>query len=217
MVAPDYSILVMVKDGVPSRAPVPDSIYGLGYSDLADLTWVDPALGFMTTVWWPEEIVPQELPPDHKFTDEIFEVITERKVVKVTRVIEPMTQEEIEDRDNSIKADRKYRIEQKRQAQEPYMVAYNGKKFYLDQRNKYLITDMRGEALVNPLYTGKLKSFDGSWIVMSNSEIFSVASAVRAVYDSNYNRQFELDNAVDDWTFTEEMLDQGWQSLVTPD
>ncbi|WP_338544889.1 hypothetical protein V6W80_11565 [Pseudomonas benzopyrenica] len=93
-----YENLLMVKDGVASRTPVPESIYGLPPEILLDLTWVDPALGLYDTQWWPSKFVDGELGRDFKWGDESYHLDYENHIVEITREQIPLTQEEKDER-----------------------------------------------------------------------------------------------------------------------
>lgn len=90
--------MIKVKDGVASREPLPDFLYGLMPESLVDLSWTDPALGVQGSAWWPEEDTPVELEPDMKWFGESFVLDEERKVVIVTKLQVPLAIEELADR-----------------------------------------------------------------------------------------------------------------------
>lgn len=94
----NYDSLVFVRDGVASRKDIPDSLYGLLPSALADLSWTDPALGYSDAVWWPQEFTDGELQQDYKWGPENYTIVPERQVVQIHREQIPMTEEELEAR-----------------------------------------------------------------------------------------------------------------------
>lgn len=93
-----YENLLMVKDGVASRTPVPESIYGLPPEILLDLTWVDPAQGLYDTQWWPSKFVDGPLGRDFKWGEESYHLDYENHIVEITREQIPLTQEEKDER-----------------------------------------------------------------------------------------------------------------------
>lgn len=93
-----YEDVRMVKDGVASNTPVPDSIYGLPVENLMDLTWVDPALGLTNTQWWPSKFVDGPLGRDFKWGEESYHLDYENHIVEITREQIPLTQEEKDER-----------------------------------------------------------------------------------------------------------------------
>lgn len=60
--------MIKVKDGVATREPLPDFLYGLLPESLADLSWTDPALGVQDLAWWPEENTEGPLGADKKWS-----------------------------------------------------------------------------------------------------------------------------------------------------
>lgn len=93
-----YEDLLMIKDGVASRTPVPDFFYGMPDSILKDLSWSDPALGYTNTVWWPGVFVDGPLGRGFKWGAESYVLVPEKEVVEITREQIRLTQAEIDAR-----------------------------------------------------------------------------------------------------------------------
>lgn len=92
---PDYSNLINVREGVAERIPVPDYLYGLEPKDLADIDWIGPGFPAYESAWWPEEFAEDAPAFGYKWGEETFEVVPDRRVVRVHREQVPMTQEEL--------------------------------------------------------------------------------------------------------------------------
>ncbi|WP_083024950.1 hypothetical protein [Vreelandella lionensis] len=87
--------MIKVQNNTASHAPLPPFLRGLSQSDLADLSWTDPALGVQDAAWWPEVNESPPLPDElHRYGDETLTVDAERQVVVVTRQVVPFSDEE---------------------------------------------------------------------------------------------------------------------------
>lgn len=64
-------------------------------------------------------------------------------------------------------------------------------------------------AVIDPEYVVNWKTSAG-FIPLTAQQIIGVATAVRAHVQACFNREHELLTAIDNNTFTEEMLTQGW-------
>lgn len=209
-----YENLILVVDGVTaSRTPVYGAAVGLSPELLLDLTWADPSYGYTGMAWWPEEIIPQTLPHNSKWGIEIFTIISDRKVVQVEKEIIPLTQEEIDTRDNAIKSEILVRVAARRYQAELLNCTWDGNVIPLDDRSKLVLVDLRGEALVNSNYTAVYK-VNGGFVTLSNADILDLASTVRKYIQDCYDREFALYTHVQNWTYEESMLDQGWPSAT---
>ena len=87
--------MIKVKNNIAAREPLPKFLQGLKPESLADLSWTDPQLGVSECAWWPEE--DQSLAPGEyeRYGAETLTLDTERKVVVVTKALEPFTAEEV--------------------------------------------------------------------------------------------------------------------------
>ena len=91
-----YMIKVNLKTKKVTREQLPKFLKGLNQESLNDLSWTDPQLGLQDFGYWQEQRVPQELTSTQKFGNEVLEVDTENKVVKVSYEIIDKTAEELE-------------------------------------------------------------------------------------------------------------------------
>ena len=124
-----------------------------------------------------------------------------------------MSQEEIETRDNAIKAAILTRIAYKRYQQEQLGCVWQGHSVGTDDRTRIVVSELRGEALSNPLYTAIYKTKEG-FVELSNSEINDLASTVRKYIQDCFDREYALYQHVQAWTYEESMLNEGWPSFV---
>lgn len=87
--------MIKVQNNTATREPLPPFLRGLSQSDLADLSWTDPALGVQDAGWWPEVNESPPLPDEfHRYGDEMLTVDAERQVVVVTRQVMPFSDKE---------------------------------------------------------------------------------------------------------------------------
>jgi hypothetical protein len=87
--------MVKFQRGAATREPIPQFLAGLAPESLADLSWADPALGVSDCAWWPEEDQSVPLGEYERYGAETLTPDPERRVVIVTRSIEPWSAEEI--------------------------------------------------------------------------------------------------------------------------
>lgn len=87
--------MIKVKNNTATREPIPQFLRGLAAESLADLSWTDPALGVQDMAWWPEEDQSAPLGEFERYGSETLTVDTQRKVVVVTRAVEPFSESEI--------------------------------------------------------------------------------------------------------------------------
>lgn len=88
--------MIKVIGGIATREPIPPFLVGLAPSSLSDLSWTDPQLGVQDCAWWPEIDVSAPLGKFQKYSSESFEIDNENKIVKVTREIVEMPDDEKE-------------------------------------------------------------------------------------------------------------------------
>ena len=93
--------MIKVQNGIATREPLPLFLLGLLPESLCDLSWTDSNLGVQDCAWWPEEYEVQPLGENERYDGEVLTLDVERKVVKSTLAIRPMTQEEIEAKEAS--------------------------------------------------------------------------------------------------------------------
>lgn len=88
--------MIKVQNQTATREPIPDFLQGLAPESLADLSWTDPVLGVQDCAWWPEIDASTPLGKFQKYGSESFEIDNENKIVKVTREIVEMPDDEKE-------------------------------------------------------------------------------------------------------------------------
>lgn len=87
--------MIKVKNGIPTREPVPEFLIGLSPETLLDLSWTDPALGVSDCAWWPEDDQSAPLGQYERYGIEVLTLDVPNSVVIVIRPIIPWTAEEI--------------------------------------------------------------------------------------------------------------------------
>ena len=84
----DTKTFIKVKNGVASRVPLPEPLYGLLPESLVDLAWVGPSWEWSDSGWWPpEDITPQLGRFEAYGPGETLTVDSVRQVVIVLREI----------------------------------------------------------------------------------------------------------------------------------
>lgn len=79
--------LAKVSNGAATRDPVPDFLVGLTPADLANLDWVDPALGLAGSGWWPVVDESPALAAGEQYGAETLAVDAARQVVVSVRAV----------------------------------------------------------------------------------------------------------------------------------
>lgn len=201
--------MIKVKDGVASRDPLPDFLYGLMPESLVDLSWTDPALGVQNAAWWPEEDVSGELGPNKKWGAEVLTLDAERQVVLVKRKQAAMTAGEKAARDEEVTAQWADQIAARRFEVETGGVTVAGVKLNTERDSQSLLTGAAFAASIDPDYRIKWKAETG-FVDLTGEQILGIASQVRAFVQACFNREAELLGAVADGSITAEMLEEGW-------
>ncbi|MFG6159622.1 hypothetical protein ACGTNG_12520 [Halomonas sp. 1390] len=105
--------MIKVKNGVAVRESLPRFLRGLSRDSLADLSWIDPALGLQGVAWWPAEDQSSPLPDDyHRYGTEALTPDPERRVVVVVREVVPPTASEQAERLEQAKTRQRRQIEE---------------------------------------------------------------------------------------------------------
>lgn len=88
-----------------TRGPIPKNIIGLKPESLQNLqTELDPVPeDLLNREWWPEVVEPQTLASSEKFGAEVLTPDTQTKTVKVSRIVEQKTTEDIENERLSVR------------------------------------------------------------------------------------------------------------------
>ena len=201
--------MIKVKDGVASREPLPDFLYGLMPESLVDLSWTDPALGVQQDAWWPEENTEGELAANKKWGAEVLTIDAARKVVKVARKQVAMTAAEKAARDEEVTAQWADQIAARRFQVETGGVTVAGVKLNTERDSQSLLTGAAFAASIDPDYRIKWKAETG-FVDLTGEQVMGIASQVRAFVQACFNREAELLGAVADGSITAEMLEEGW-------
>ena len=201
--------MIKVKDGVASREPIPDFLYGLMPESLVDLSWTDPALGVQDCAWWPEDDISGELGVNKKWGVEALTLDEERQVVLVSRKQVAMTAEEKAARDELIAAQWADQIAARRFQVETGGVTVAGVKLNTDRDSQSLLTGAAFAASLDPGYQIKWKAATG-FVDLTGEQILGIASQVRAFVQASFDREAVLLGAAADGSITAEMLEEGW-------
>lgn len=78
-----------------------------------------------------------------------------------------------------------------------------------------LITGATVQAMLDPAYSLRWKTPAG-FVDMTAEQIIAVASAARAHVQACFDREADLLDAIEDGTYTEAMLTEGWPDVPTP-
>ena len=201
--------MIKVKDGVASREPLPDFLYGLMPESLVDLSWTDPTLGVQQDAWWPEENAEGELGTNKKWGAEVLTIDAARKVVKVARKQVNLTTAEKAARDALIAEQWTTQIAARRYTAEIAGTTIDGMPIDTGRDSQGLITGAAVQAIIDPAYSLHWKTSAG-FVELTGQQILGVASMVRAHVQACFNREAALLDAVADGTITTAMLDEGW-------
>lgn len=109
------------------------------------------------------------------------------------------------DRKNQYKA----MIASRRYSVEVSGITIDGITINTDDRSKLLINGAAFEASLNPDYVMDWKTPEG-FITMGSTEIITIARAVRQHVQNCFDRESQLLSALEEGTFTEQMLEEGW-------
>jgi hypothetical protein len=88
--------MIKIQNNSATRKDIPAFLQGLSPETLLDLSWTDPQLGVQDCAWWPEEDQSPTLEQFQVYGEETLTIDTERKVVVVSRAVQPMPQEEVD-------------------------------------------------------------------------------------------------------------------------
>jgi len=86
----------------------------------------------------------------------------------------------------------------------------DGVHFDTSDTSQVKITGAALEATLDSTYTCIWKAADGEWVMLNATQILAIAKAMRIYIQGCYDREKALADAVDEGTFTEAMLDEGW-------
>lgn len=78
-----------------------------------------------------------------------------------------------------------------------------------ERDSQALLTGAALQAMLDPNYTVRWKT-EGGFVDLDAQQIIALATAVRAHVQACFDREAELVAAVEDGSYTESMLDEGW-------
>jgi len=103
----------------------------------------------------------------------------------------------------------KEKIAARRYQEEIKGTAVNGIPVDTDRQSQALITGAALAATIDPAYVCQWKT-SGGFITLDAAAIIGVATAVRNHVQACFNREAELIVAIEDETYTSDMLNEGW-------
>lgn len=201
--------MLKIKNGIATREPIPHFLQGLAAESLADLSWVDPALGVSDAAWWPEEDQSPALGEFERYGAETLTVDTERRVVIVVRDVVPWSAEEKAAAEAAQRDVLRQQIADRRWQAEVAGIDVGGMHIDTGRDSQALITGATVQAMLDPNYSLRWKTVAG-FVDLTAEQIIAVATAARAHVQACFNREAELLDALEAGTFTPDMLDQGW-------
>lgn len=103
------------------------------------------------------------------------------------------------------------RVAARRYQEETKGTTINGIPVHTDRQSQALITGAALAATIDPAYVCQWKTSDG-FITLDAAAIIGVATAVRNHVQACFNREAELIAAIEDETYTSDMLNEGWSA-----
>ncbi len=103
-------------------------------------------------------------------------------------------------------------IAERRYEAETSGVIFNGMKLDTSRDSQGLIAGAAVAALIDDNYSlaWKVPTAPGGRVTLTAVEVLAIASVVRAHVQACFNREFALNDAVADGSFSSAMLDEGW-------
>lgn len=208
-----YEHLVHVYNGVADRMPIPASIYGLDAVSYLDLTFLSPE-SFPDEIrysrWLPQDIIPQTLERHFKYGAEIYDIDEELQVVHVTREILPMTEAEALQQDADTIANRKQEALYARLNRESQGYTYQGKLLTLEDPARLRLLELGVVAAADPNFAGFYPSPTDPWFELNQASAIALAQSAALFTWACLQREHAIVEAIEDWRFTEGMLEEGW-------
>lgn len=207
--------MIKVQINTATRVPIPAFLRGLRPESLLDLSWTDPALGVQDCAWWPEDDQSPALGEYERYGAETLTPDHDRQIVVVSRAVEPWTEAEIAEHQAQRRAEAVQRIAGRRWQAETGGTVVDGMQLETTRDSQALITGAAVSAMLDSAYTARWKTRSG-FVDLRANEIIAVASAVRAHVQACFDREAELLSALDDGSFTPEMIEEGWPNESAP-
>lgn len=208
-----YEHLVHVYDGVADRMPIPPDLQGLADSGYLDLTWLpDPPYSYeiRNSRWLPQDIIPQPLERHFKYGAEIYDIDEDLLVVHVSREILPMTPEEAAQQDADTVAARKLQAKYARQNREWQGYTYQGQLMPIDSDSRMRLIELGMAAAADPDFEGYYPSPADPWFELDQESAIALSRSAATFLWECLQREHEIGEAIEAWTYTEEMLNEGW-------
>lgn len=102
------------------------------------------------------------------------------------------------------------RIANKRYTHEVSGATVNGVPVATDRDSQGLLLGAALAAFMDPEYTVRFKTATGEFVTLSADQTITVANAIRKHVQDCFDRESELLLALEQGTFTDNMLDEGW-------
>ncbi|MNV48109.1 hypothetical protein D3C71_1400000 [compost metagenome] len=116
----------------------------------------------------------------------------------------------VEDKAVTALADLKYKVAMTRYNHEVSGITVAGMAVDTGRDSQGLIAGACLAAIIDPDYVVNWKTSSGEFLPLTAQQIIGVATAVRAHVQACVNREHELVTMIDNNTFLESMLEQGW-------
>ncbi|MNC14186.1 hypothetical protein D3C75_619520 [compost metagenome] len=116
----------------------------------------------------------------------------------------------VEDKAVTALADLKYKVAMTRYNHEVSGITVAGMAVDTGRDSQGLIAGACLAAIIDPDYVVNWKTSSGEFLPLTAQQIIGVATAVRAHVQACFNREHELVTMIDNNTFLESMLEQGW-------
>lgn len=207
------NLIRVLPDGSADREPIPASIYGLEPISYLDLTFLSPESfdeEIRHTRWLPEDVIPQPLERHFKYGAEIYDIDEDLLVVHVTREILPMTQEEADAQDAQIVADRKQQARYARQNREWQGYTYQGFLMPVDDAARLRLIELGTIAAADSAFSGFYPSPTDPWFELDQASAIALSQSASLFLWECLQREHEIVEAIEAWTYTDEMLNEGW-------
>lgn len=120
-----------------------------------------------------------------------------------------MTTDEISSHTTPPKIDPLIAIAARRYEAETSGTTVDGMPVNTDRDSQSLLTGAALQAMLDPAYTVRWKTA-GGFVELDAQQIIGLASAVRAHVQACFDREAELVSAVEDGSYNDSMLDEGW-------
>lgn len=160
-----------------------------------------------------KEVIASPYPTHDPIThtvEEVAPVKDQDGVYRQTWLIKKLSTEDAERNESYRKSEFQQMIAQRRYEEEVRGVSVNGLTITTDDRSKTLLNGAALRATIDPSHTRQWKISPDVWVTLDAETLIAAAVAVDNHVQNCFNREEELLKAVNDGTFTLDMLDTGW-------